>query len=156
MGDPVRILVATQGGTAELCALEIADVLADNGFDPSVRMMGDFGPEVFADGGFYIVCTSTYGYGEVPDNGKALHETLERDRPDLSDVRFAVFGLGDSSYEETFNFGGAKFDAALAACGADRVIERHVHDAGSGRMAEDEALEWIAGWLDAVGEKAAA
>lgn len=152
----VRILVATQGGTADLCAQEMVDILAENGYEAEATLMGDFGPEIFGDGGQFIICTSTYGVGEIPDNGTELYEALVSSKPDLSRVSFAVFGLGDMTYEDTFNFAGMKFDAILAECGAERVVERHIHDANSGELAEDEAIEWIAGWISARGEKAAA
>ena len=92
----VKILVATQGGTADLCAQEMVDVLEDRGYE------------------------------------------------------------ADTTYEDTFNFAGEKFDAILSECGAERVIERHIHDANSGALAEDEAIEWIEGWLGALEAKAAA
>lgn len=152
----VKILVATQGGTADLCAQEIVDVLEDRGHEAEATLMGDFGPEVFDEGGHFIICTSTYGYGEIPDNGSELYEALVAGKPDLTRVSFAVFGLGDMTYEDTFNFAGKKFDTVLAECGAERVIERHIHDANSGAMAEDEAIEWIEGWIAATEAKAAA
>ncbi|MBO6559402.1 MULTISPECIES: flavodoxin domain-containing protein [Nisaea] len=152
----VKILVATQGGTADLCAQEIVDTLADRGIDAEATLMGDFGPEVFDEGGQFIICTSTYGYGEIPDNGTEFYEALVANKPDLSRVSFAVFGLGDMTYEDTFNFAGQKFDTILAECGAERVIERHIHDANSGNLAEDEAIEWIEGWISVMEAKAAA
>lgn len=152
----VKILVATQGGTADLCAQEMVDVLEERGYDAEATLMGDFGPEVFDEGGQFIICTATYGYGEIPDNGTDFYEALVSGKPDLSRVSFAVFGLGDTTYEDTFNFAGKKFDAVLAECGAERVVERHIHDANSGALAEDEAIEWIGGWIAATESRAAA
>ena len=152
----VKILIATQGGTADLCAQEMVDILEDRGYEAEATLMGDFGLEVFDQGGHVIICTATYGYGEIPDNGSAFYETLVSGKPDLSRVSFAVFGLGDMTYEDTFNFAGAKFDAVLLECGAERVIERHIHDANSGALAEDDAIEWIGDWISALESKAAA
>ncbi|MEQ8333519.1 flavodoxin domain-containing protein [Nisaea sp.] len=152
----VKILVATQGGTADLCAQEMVDILEDRGYEADAILMGDFGLEVFDEGGHVIICTATYGYGEIPDNGTEFYEALVSEKPDLSRVSFAVFGLGDTTYEDTFNFAGQKFDTVLSECGAERVIERHIHDANSGAMAEDEAIEWIEGWIGALASKAAA
>lgn len=152
----VKILVATQGGTADLCAQEMVDILEDRGYEAEATLMGDFGLEVFDEGGHVIICTATYGYGEIPDNGTEFYEALVSGKPDLARVSFAVFGLGDTTYEDTFNFAGEKFDAILSECGAERVIERHIHDANSGALAEDEAIEWIEGWLGALQAKAAA
>ena len=83
----------------------------------------------------------------MPDNARALFQDLGTKRPDLSRVRYGVFGLGDRTYAETFNFGGKKFDDLLTELGAKRVGERHKHDASSGIMPEETALEWCKEWL---------
>jgi len=62
-------------------------------------------------------------------------------------VRYGVFGLGDRTYAETFNFGGKRFDDILAELGATRIGERHKHDASSGVLPEETALEWCQQWL---------
>jgi MioC protein len=95
----------------------------------------------------FLVCTSTYGQGDVPDNAKNLYEALRASKPDLSRVRYGVFGLGDRTYAETFNFGGRKFDELLASLGARRIGERVQHDASSGVLPEETAQEWGGEWL---------
>ena len=62
-------------------------------------------------------------------------------------MRYGVFGLGDRTYAETFNFGGKRFDELLTELGARRVGERHMHDASSGILPEETALEWCQAWL---------
>jgi MioC protein len=103
----------------------------------------------------FLICTSTYGQGDVPDNARALYEDLKAKRPNLSHVRYGVFGLGDRTYAETFNFGGKKFDELLSQLGAERVGERHTHDASSGILPEETALEWSQDWLRRVRERLA-
>jgi MioC protein len=61
-----------------------------------------------------------------------------------------VFGLGDRTYAETFNFGGKRFDELLAELGAQRIGARHMHDASSGVLPEETALEWCQDWLGKV------
>jgi MioC protein len=104
----------------------------------------------------FLICTSTYGQGDVPDNARALYEHLQQARPDLSRVRYGVFGLGDRTYAETFNFGGKRFDDILTELGAKRIGERHMHDASSGVLPEETALEWCQAWLARVKETQAA
>jgi MioC protein len=102
---------------------------------------------VFQKRSIFLICTSTYGQGDVPDNARALYEHLQTARPDLSQVRYGVFGLGDRTYAETFNFGGKRFDDILTELGARRIGERHMHDASSGILPEETALEWCQAWL---------
>ena len=52
------------------------------------------------------------------------------------------FGMGDSEYEETFNFGGKHIEALMSEAGAVMLGSRITHDASGMDMAEDLALPW--------------
>jgi MioC protein len=152
----VTILVGTMTGTAQLCAQELELALDDGETEVATLLMDGLDSSVFGREGVFLICTSTYGQGDVPDNARALYEHLKSARPDLSRVRYGVFGLGDRTYAETFNFGGKRFDEILTELGARRVGERHMHDASSGILPEETALEWCQAWLGKVKETAAA
>src|SRR5919108_6496360 len=153
----VTILVGTMTGTAQLCAQEIELALDDGETQVATLMMDGLDSSIFgkerARDGVFLICTSTYGQGDVPDNAKALYEHLQQARPDLSHVRYGVFGLGDRTYAETFNFGGKRFDEVLTELGARRIGERHTHDASSGVLPEETALEWCQDWVGKVKER---
>src|SRR6185295_17410974 len=149
----LTLLVGTMTGTAQLVAQELELVWGDDHTQVETLMMDKLDASVFARDGVFLVVTSTYGQGDVPDNAKAFYEDLKAKRPDLARVRYGVFGLGDRTYAETFNFGGKKFDELLAQLGAERVGERHMHDASSGILPEETALEWGAQWLRKVRER---
>jgi MioC protein len=146
----IVILVGTMTGTAQLCAQEMELALDDGSTAVETLLMDKLDASVFAQDAVFLICTSTYGQGDVPDNARALYEDLQQKRPDLSGVRYGVFGLGDRTYAETFNFGGKKFDELLASLGAQRIGERHTHDASSGILPEETALEWCQDWLGKV------
>jgi MioC protein len=148
----ITILVGTMTGTAQLCAQEMELALDDGETAVKTLLMDNLDSSVFSGEGVFLVCTSTYGQGDVPDNARALYEDLKAKRPDLSRVRYGVFGLGDRTYAETFNFGGKRFDEILAELGAQRIGERHMHDASSGILPEETALEWCQDWLTRVRE----
>jgi len=150
----IRILVGTMTGTAQLCAQEMELALDDDDTQVETLLMDKLGPEVFSDrGAVYLICTSTYGQGDVPDNAKPLYEALCGGRPDLAGVRYGVFGLGDRTYAETFNSGGRRFDEILSALGAERIGERYTHDASSGTLPEEVALDWAQDWVARVRER---
>jgi MioC protein len=148
----VTILVGTMTGTAQLCAQEMELALDDGETGVETVMMDGLDASVFSRPSVFLICTSTYGQGDVPDNARALYEDLKQARPDLSHVRYGVFGLGDRTYAETFNFGGKRFDDILTELGARRIGERHMHDASSGILPEETALEWCQQWLAKVKE----
>jgi MioC protein len=153
MALKVTILVGTMTGTAQLCAQEMELALDDGDTEVRTVLMEKADAGIFARDGVFLICTSTYGQGDVPDNARALYEELKAKRPSLSGVRYGVFGLGDRTYAETFNFGGKRFDDILAELGAERIGERHTHDASSGILPEETALEWCPEWLVKVRER---
>ncbi len=148
MSVSVVVLVATMSGTAEMVADALADAIEDAGHEPEIRRMEKFSPSDFDKDKLYIVCSSTYGDGEVPDNGKTFFAALETDKPDLAGLKYGVIALGDSIYPNTFCFGGKKFDELLSSLGAERLGERLQHDSRSSEYAEDVAEAWAGDWLD--------
>src|SRR5437762_9514404 len=143
----ISILVGTMTGTAQLCAQEMELALDDGDKRVETLLMDRLDSSLFSREGVFLICTSTYGQGDVPDNAKALYDDLQAKRPNLSHVRYGVFGLGDRTYAETFNFGGKRFDEILAELGAQRIGERVQHDASSGELPEETAQDWSMEWL---------
>ena len=88
-------------GTAEIVAEEISDKLSEGGVEVEVTPMDDLDSSVFAKGGLFLICTSTYGQGDVPDNALKLYEDLRDKRPDLKGVKYGVVALGDRTYSDT-------------------------------------------------------
>ena len=72
MGRDITILVGTMTGTAEMVAQEIEQALEAAGHQATIRAMDGLDASVFQSGGVFLICTSTYGQGDVPDNAQAL------------------------------------------------------------------------------------
>jgi MioC protein len=144
----LTILVGTMTGTAEFVADEVADAIRARGVPVEVKPMDGLDAGIFAESGAYLICTSTYGQGDVPDNARKLFGDLEQAKPDLSHLAYGVIALGDRTYAQTFCFGGKRFDAALTALGARRIGEILLHDASAGTIPEEVAVEWVGPWLD--------
>ena len=98
----------------------------------------------------YLICTSTYGSGDVPDNARALYDSLDLQPKFLGHVRYGVIALGDRTYSQTFCFGGKKFDERLQGLGAQRIGDIWIHDASGGTLPETEGAEWCRQWLAQV------
>lgn len=153
LGETVGIFVATMTGTAEICAEEVAAALRNAGLNPEIRMMDGLGTDALRPFDLVVIVSSTYGHGDIPDNGQELFARIQA-ADNLTGMRYAVFGLGDRTYGATFCEAGRKWDGLLAAKGAARIASLIQHDAASGRLAEDEAGAWAAGWADKVREMA--
>ena len=152
----LHLLVGTMTGTAQLVAQELELAWDDGELQVETLLMDKLDASVFAREGIFLIVTSTYGQGDVPDNAKGFYDDLKAKRPDLSRLRYGVFGLGDRTYAETFNFGGKRFDELLAGLGAQRIGERVQHDASSGVLPEEMAEAWGRGWLALAKEATAA
>ena len=152
----INILVGTMTGTAQMCAQEMELALDGDEVKVAILLMDKLEPAVFDDReAAYLICTSTYGQGDVPDNAKKFYADLSTRRPALGHVRYGVFGLGDRTYAETYNFGGKRFDEILQALGAERIGERYTNDASSGTLPEEIAVEWAQQWVEKVRERLA-
>ena len=144
----LTILVGTMTGTAQLVAQELELSLDDGQTRAQAKLMDGLDAHVFDEGGLFLVCTSTYGQGDVPDNARTLYESLQAGRPDLSRVRYGIIALGDRTYAETFCNGGKRFDSLLTELGAKRIGEPMLHDASAGTLPEEVAAVWAASWIE--------
>jgi MioC protein len=148
MGLNIRILVGTMTGTAEMVAQEVQQTLQAAGHQASVEMMDTLDAAVFAAGGTFLICSSTYGNGDVPDNAQALYASLESEKPNLSNVTYGMIALGDRTYKDTFCHGGVRFDRILTELGARRAGDILKHDASSGTLPEEVAAQWVVPWVE--------
>lgn len=148
MAQSIAILVGTITGTAEIVAEDVAPVLEGAGFEVEILDMDGLGPDVMFMSDLVLICTSTYGQGDVPDNAMDLHEALSEQRPNLSNLRYGVIGLGDSTYADTYNQGGARFDELLQELGAKRVGEVMRHNASSDELPEEAGVAWAKEWVE--------
>ena len=135
----ITILVGTMTGTAQLCAQEMELALDGDEVQVEALLMDGLDSGVFDREGLFLVCTSTYGQGDVPDNARALYEDLQKRRPDLSRVRYGVFGLGDRTYAETFNYGGKRFDDILSEPEVDAIHAYIIDQAWQGYNEQEKS-----------------
>lgn len=145
----VGIFTATMTGLAELCAEEVEAALAKVGFHVTRQLMDGLTADVLEGVDIIVIVSSTYGHGDIPDNGQAFFNAL-RVGGSLGDKFFAVFGLGDRTYADTFCHAGESWDALLAGKGAVRLAPLERHDASAGTLAEDEAGAWSERWAAAL------
>lgn len=142
----ITVLYGTESGNAELLSEDIEAALSGP-HEVETGNLEDVAPDSLSAERFYIFVCSTYGEGDLPASAMPFAEALEDDAPDLSHVRYAIFGLGDMNYPETYNQGSAKLAALLEAGKATMIGERGLHDAASGEPPEDVAIPWAEGCI---------
>ena len=120
----LTILYASQSGNARSVADRLGREAKAAGLNAQVRSAAEFKPKELAKIPLLLLVTSTQGEGDPPESALNLHRHLfGRRAPNLEGLRYAVFGLGDSSYEH-FNQTARDFDQRLAELGAQRIGER--------------------------------
>ena len=139
----IGLYYGSETGNSEMLCEDIETQLGPD-HDCHILSLGDVDPAVLSGDTFYIFVTSTYGNGDLPSTALPFEEAMQAQAPDLSGVRFAIFGLGDQVFSETFNHGSKKLMEMLLERKAEMVGERGLHDASGFDMPEDVALPWAA------------
>ncbi|MBH2925825.1 NADPH-dependent assimilatory sulfite reductase flavoprotein subunit [Serratia ureilytica] len=120
----ITIISASQTGNARRLAEQLRDDLLAANLSATLISAGDYKFKQIAQERLLVIVASTQGEGEPAEEAVALHKFLfSKKAPKLNDTAFAVFGLGDTSYEN-FCQSGKDFDAKLAELGAERLVER--------------------------------
>ncbi len=120
----MTILYATQSGNARSVAEALAENATGRGFAPRLVSAEQYRPRDLAKERLLVVVISTQGEGEPPESAQELFKYLKGKKPpQLDELHYAIFGLGDSSY--AFFCQAAKdLDALLKARGAQKLLER--------------------------------
>ncbi|RMX07974.1 nitric oxide synthase [Corticibacter populi] len=154
----LKIIVGSASDTALYVAKAIAQALAGamDAVEVLVAGAATTGSVLeVADDEFVLICTSTHGNGEVPENLQPLYFELDANPRYLGLLRYGVIALGDSFYGDTFAAGGHLFDARLQDLGATRLGEIFTIDASEVADPDPVGAAWAQGWLDGFVKPAA-
>ncbi|MEA5104756.1 NADPH-dependent assimilatory sulfite reductase flavoprotein subunit [Pantoea sp. S18] len=120
----ITLISASQTGNARRLAEQLRDDLLAAKLSVNLVNAGDYKFKQIGQEKLLVVVTSTQGEGEPPEEAVALHKfLLSKKAPKFEGTAFAVFGLGDTSYE-FFSKAGKDFDERLAELGAERLLDR--------------------------------
>jgi len=118
----LTIVYGSQTGNAKREAEAIAHEAQSQGLSVRLLRADAYPVRELANERLLYVVISTQGDGDPPDDAQAFFEFIGgRRAPSLKELKFAVLGLGDSSYPQ-FNSIAKKLDARLAELGATRLF----------------------------------
>ncbi|KAL2157532.1 hypothetical protein VTH06DRAFT_6083 [Thermothelomyces fergusii] len=133
-GRSMAVLYGSETGNAEDIAGELAQTAERLHFQTRVDEMDSFKLADLLRTSLVVFVTSTTGQGDMPKNTLKFWKNLRREKLNntncLRPLRFAIFGLGDSSYQK-FNWAARKLRARLLQLGATEFFrpgegdERH-------------------------------
>ncbi|XP_015789612.1 NADPH--cytochrome P450 reductase [Tetranychus urticae] len=143
-GRNIVVFYGSQTGTAEEFAVRLAKESARYGMKALVADPEECDIEELTNlntlpNSLAIFCVATYGEGDPTDNALDLNEWLQNTTVDLNGLNYAVFGLGNKTYEH-FNAFGKYIDKRLAELGANRVHELGMGDDDAN--IEEDFITW--------------
>lgn len=137
----ISIFAGSVYGNAQHVAEEVQAMLEQQGIESEV--FSDPDESDFTDAESVLVITSTTGQGDVPPNLELFFSDLRDNFPVMNGKAFAVAGLGDSSYGDSFCGGGRQFFELLTELQGKPVADLFEVDAIETLAAEDEVVPWV-------------
>ncbi len=119
----LTIIYGSQTGNAKREAEALSQELQAQGLSVRLLRADTYPVRELANERLLYVVISTQGDGDPPDDAQAFFEfAFGRRAPQLKELKFAVLGLGDSSYPQ-FNVTAKKLDARFAELGGTRLFD---------------------------------
>ena len=144
----IKIFVGTMYGGALDVAEQVKPLFEDAGYDVAIFEQPTLDDLLESPAELVLFCVSTTGSGDFPGNFVPIARAIAECHPPLTELRYGLIALGDSSYGDTFCGAGRSLDALLEEHGAQRLGERLEVDAMETFMADDAALPWVETWID--------
>ncbi|MCG7491264.1 MULTISPECIES: FMN-binding protein MioC [Vibrio] len=141
----IQIITGSTLGGAEYVGDHLNDLLVKHGFETCIHNEPVL-DEIPAEGTWLII-TSTHGAGDYPDNIQPFIQALQDTPPKMSNVKYAVIAIGDSSYD-TFCGAGKHAHTLLEDIGGTPITECLTIDVLSHDVPEDAAETWLTKYIN--------
>jgi MioC protein len=137
-----EIIVGSVLGASEYVADALQEKLIEYNHEVNIMLSPDL--TQLNQHSTWIICTSTHGAGDLPDNIQSFAEQVKQ--ANLEGVNFMMVGLGDSSYD-TYCNGALQMEDSLRHAGAKLLIPALHIDVLNHPIPEDAAVTWLDVWL---------
>ena len=148
MSKQIAIYYGTMTGNSEGLAQDAVAEAKAAGWDATLYNLAETkADDLAANAANALFVVSTWGDGEPPSDAVDFFAELSGVNVNLDGHKHAVFGLGDSNYEQ-FNKFATDLDARLTELGSQTVLDVHKADVAF----EDDFAAWKPNALAAFGE----
>ncbi len=136
-----QVIVGSMLGGSEYVAEACEETLIALGHQVTLHFQPDFA-QILSEKQTWLICTSTHGAGDYPDNIQAFVTDLENSDQDLSSVKFLTIGIGDSSYD-TFCYAAKKINKLLLSSGCNEIAPLITLDMSEDIDPEELSQSWL-------------
>ena len=113
--------------------------IIDRTFSP---IIDDKNTPLLTKNSIWLLCSSTHGAGEYPDNIQEFVTDLDHCSQDLSTVSFLTIGIGDTSYD-TYCKAARDLSKLLKSKGCNEITEILTIDMSLDIDPEELACQWL-------------
>ncbi|MFT5814033.1 MAG: MioC protein [Psychroserpens sp.] len=136
-----EIIVGSVLGASEYVADALQEILLNHEHNAEIHLTPQLSE--LDQTAIWLMCTSTHGAGDLPDNIQPFAEQLKNQ---ILSTSFLVVGLGDSSYD-TFCHGSIQIENIMLKTSAKLLFPALHIDVLNHPIPEDAAVEWLKSWL---------
>lgn len=140
-----QIIVGSMLGGTEYVAEACQATLEEQGHQTAVHFTPVFA-EIPKTDQIWLICTSTHGAGDYPDNLIPFIESTSQAN-DLDLLPFLVIGIGDSNYD-TFCFAAKNIEKLLLSKGCRKLVSTLTLDMDQDIDPEELSQQWIVDHID--------
>ncbi len=147
----LTVLYGTESGNSEELADRAVKAAKKRGFQAVMKNMSEISPADLSKSANLLVVVSTWGEGDPPETAVGFYKDFMSAELSLSNVRYSVCALGDTSYERFCQI-GKDVDARLESMQAKRIFPRQDCDLDY----EEPFAKWLDGALEELSPEAPA
>ena len=136
-----QIIVGSMLGGSEYVAEACEETLTALGHQVKLHFQPDF-VQISSKKQIWLICTSTHGAGDYPDNIQSFVTDLENTDQDLSSVKFITIGIGDSNYD-TFCYAAKKLNKLLLSKSCMETLPLFTIDMSEDIDPEERSKSWL-------------
>ncbi|QCI17815.1 assimilatory sulfite reductase (NADPH) flavoprotein subunit [Buchnera aphidicola (Acyrthosiphon lactucae)] len=145
----ITIISASQTGNAKSLSERLHEYFNKNNKISRLINASDYKFKKIKDEKILILIISTQGEGEPPEEALSLYKfIMSKNAPNLSNLYYSIFGLGDTSYN-LFCQAGKDFDKRFKELGGNSLLDRFDSDIEY----EDNYNKWSQDLLNSIDNK---
>ena len=141
----VEIIVGSMLGATEYVADEVKQIMDDHAISSNIHLTPSL--DQLDTDCHWIICTSTHGAGDLPDNIQAFAQQLATTQ--LPKVHFQIVALGDSNYD-TFCQAGHTINQLMRNASANSLGEIFTVDVDEHMEPEVIVADWLSAKMPAL------